>query len=81
MNICHKPVLLFYPYKAWMALGLALGWVNSRIILGFVFFLVLQPIALIMKFAGHDPLKIKKSNERSYRENKSNNKVDLTRIF
>ncbi len=76
-----KPRLLFYPYKGWMLLGLALGWINSRIILGLVFFLVLQPIALIMKFAGHDPLKIKKSNERSYRENKSNNKVDLTRIF
>jgi len=76
-----KPRLLFYPYKGWMALGLALGWINSRIILGLIFFLVLQPIALIMKFVGHDPLKIKKSNERSYRENKSNHKIDLTRVF
>ena len=76
-----KPRLLFYPYKGWMALGLALGWINSRIILGLVFLLVLQPIALIMKFVGYDPLKIKKSNERSYRENKSNHKIDLTRIF
>ena len=76
-----KPRLLFYPYKGWMALGLALGWINSRIILGLVFLLVLQPIALIMKFVGHDPLKIKKSNERSYRENKSNHKINLTRVF
>ena len=76
-----KPRLLFYPYKGWMALGLALGWINSRIILGLVFLLVLQPIALIMKFLGHDPLKTKKTNERSYRENKSNTKVDLTRVF
>ena len=76
-----KPRLLFYPYKGWMALGLALGWINSRIILGLVFFLVLQPIALIMKFVGYDPLKIKKNNERSYRENKKDHKVDLTRIF
>ena len=52
-----KPRLLFYPYKGWMALGLALGWINSRIILGLVFLLVLQPIALIMKFVGHDPLR------------------------
>ena len=29
-----KPRLLFYPYKAWMNLGLALSWINSRIILG-----------------------------------------------
>ena len=76
-----KPRLLFYPYKGWMALGLALGWINSRIILGLVFLLALQPIALIMKFVGHDPLKTKKSNERSYRENKSNTKVDLTKVF
>tara|TARA_B100001250_G_scaffold359592_1_gene336539 strand:+ start:372 stop:764 length:393 start_codon:yes stop_codon:yes gene_type:complete len=76
-----KPRLLFYPYKGWMLLGLALGWINSRIILGLVFFLVLQPIALIMKFLGYDPLKIKKSNERSYRENKKDHKVNLTRIF
>ncbi len=76
-----KPRLLFYPYKGWMVLGLALGWVNSRIILGLVFLLVLQPIALIMKFVGYDPLKTKKSNESSYRENKTNHKINLTRIF
>jgi len=76
-----KPGLLFYPYKWWMALGLALGWINSRIILGLVFFLVLQPIALIMKFVGYDPLKTKKRNEMSYRENKSNHKVNLAKPF
>ena len=76
-----KPSLLFYPFKGWMALGLALGWINSRIILGLVFLLVLQPIALIMKFVGYDPLKTKKSNESSYRENKTNHKINLTRIF
>ena len=76
-----KPRLLFYPYKGWMTLGLALGWINSRIILGLVFLLVLQPIALIMKFLGHDPLKTKKCNKKSYRESKSNHKVDLTRVF
>ena len=76
-----KPRLLFYPYIAWMKLGLALGWINSRIILGLVFLLVLQPIALIMKIFGYDPLKEKKNNEKSYREKKENHKVDLTRIF
>ena len=36
-----KPRLLFYPYQGWMKIGNALGWVNSRIILGLVFLLVL----------------------------------------
>ena len=76
-----KPRLLFYPYKAWMALGLALGWINSRIILGMVFILVLQPIALIMKLFNYDPLREKKSNQKSYRETIKEESVDLTRIF
>tara|TARA_Y100001968_G_scaffold75876_1_gene67321 strand:- start:23 stop:418 length:396 start_codon:yes stop_codon:yes gene_type:complete len=77
-----KPSLLLYPYKAWMALGHVLGWINSRLILGLVFILVLQPIALIMKIFGYDPLRKKKNNQISYREKKKQNeKVDLTRIF
>ena len=76
-----KPSLLFYPYKGWMILGLILGWINSRIILGLIFLLVLQPIALLMKIFGYDPLKKNKSNDISYKESKENHKVDLTRIF
>ena len=52
-----KPNLLYYPYKAWMALGHILGWVNSRIILGLIFIMVLMPISFIMRLFGYDPLK------------------------
>ena len=76
-----KPRLLFYPYKTWMTIGLALGWINSRIILGLVYLLVLQPIAIIMKIFGYDPLKTNKMNTKSYRENIENKTIDLTRIF
>jgi len=76
-----KPRLLFFPYKAWMAFGLVLGWINSRIILGLVFILVLQPIALFMKLMGHDPLKTKSNNAKSFREIKSNHKINLTKVF
>ena len=76
-----KPKLLFHPYKAWMKLGHILGWINSRIILGLVFLIVLQPIALIMRFFGHDPLRIKKLNQISYREIKTNKKTNLQKIF
>ena len=51
IGIIH-PSLLFYPYKGWMKLGHILGWINSRIILGLVFLIVLQPIALIMRAFG-----------------------------
>ena len=76
-----KPKLLLYPYKAWMRFGHILGWINSRIILGLVFVIVLQPIALIMRIFGHDPLRIKKLNQRSYREIKTNKKINLQKIF
>ena len=76
-----KPSWLLYPYKAWMALGLSLGWVNSHVILGLIHLIVLQPIALIMKIFRYDPLREKKNNKSTYRENKANHVVDLKRIF
>jgi len=41
--------------KAWMGLAHVLGWVNTRIILGLLFYLVLTPISIVMRFF-HDPL-------------------------
>ena len=74
------PRLLHYPYKIWMALGHSLGWVNSHIILGLVFILVLQPIAYIMRITGYDPLQRRSKGEKTYRENRKKH-TDLTRIF
>ena len=76
-----KPGLLLYPYKLWMKIGHILGWVNSRLILGLVFLIVLQPISLIMRLFGHDPLGIKNHNRISYREIKTNKKVNFKKIF
>ena len=77
-----NPFLLYYPFKIWMKIGHILGWINSRLILGIVFILVLQPIAFLMKLTGYDPLrkKIKKSIS-SYSECKKNHKTNFTRIF
>ena len=76
-----KPALLFYPYKFWMKLGHILGWVNSKVILGLVYIFVLQPIAFIMKSSGYDPLQKKKNGKTTYREIRSNFKIDLRKIF
>ena len=76
-----RPSLLLYPYRAWMKIGYILGWVNSRIILGLVFLIVLQPIALIMRTFGYDPLRTKKLAQKTYREIKTNQNVDLKKIF
>ena len=76
-----SPRLLFYPYKKWIALGNALGWVNSRIILSLVFIIVLLPISIIMRLIGYDPLRTKVKGDKTYRENRQDYKEDLTRIF
>ena len=76
-----KPTYLYYPYKFWMKLGHVLGWINSRVILGLVFIVVLQPIAFVMKLFGYDPLRKKKEKENTYREIRSNHEIDLRKIF
>ena len=76
-----KPKLLEWPFRVWMKLGYLLGWVNSKLILGMVFVFVLQPIALIMKLFGYDPLRKKKNYLNTYKENRSSLNIDLKRIF
>ena len=76
------PDFLKLPYKIWIKIGLILGWINSRIILGIVFFLILIPISIIMKFFKYDPLNKKQStNKSTYRELVKSHNVDLTKIF
>jgi uncharacterized membrane protein len=43
--------------KAWMALAEAIGFVMSRVVLGITYFVVLTPIALVMRRRGFDPLR------------------------
>ena len=44
-----KPSLIYYPYRAWMGIALALGWVNTRIILGFTFFVLILPFGVVLR--------------------------------
>ena len=76
-----KPKLLFYPYQIWINLGLVLGWINSRIILGIIFILMVQPISLIFFIFGYDPLKKINKTISSYRNTRRLNNIDFTRIF
>ena len=77
-----RPKTLKYPYEAWMKFGNLLGLINSYIILGLVFFIILQPIAFIMKLFSYDPLHRKKNpKNKTYREIKHNKQIDLTQIF
>ena len=50
------PRALFWPNKAWMTLAAVLSFVSTRIILAFVFFVIVSPIGLIKRMLGWDPL-------------------------
>jgi hypothetical protein len=50
------PALLAWPHKGWMQLGHALGWINTRIILGFIFYFIVTPIGLVRRWLGKDPM-------------------------
>ena len=76
-----KPSLLIYPYKFWIKLGNFLGFINSHVILGVVFFVVLLPISLIMRLFGYDPLNKKLDKLETFKINNSKHKTDFRRIF
>jgi len=55
-------------YKGWMKFGAVLGFINTRIILGLAFFVIVLPIGLLMRLSGHDPMRrSKKGTEPTYR--------------
>ena len=53
-------------HAGWMKLAHALGWVNSRILLGGMFYLVMTPIGWIVRLTGGDPLNRRKPRRESY---------------
>lgn len=52
--------------KWWMRLAGVLGYINSRILLSLLFFLVMTPIGFVLRMTGYDPLARHSGNEPSY---------------
>lgn len=50
------PATLNPVYQVWMRIGLALGWVETRIILGAVFYGLILPMGLIMRLLNRDSM-------------------------
>lgn len=58
-----KPV-----FRVWMTIGNCLGWVNTRIILSIMFYLIILPAGILMRLFGKDPMARDLNKERkSYR--------------
>ena len=51
------PRSLTQVYRLWMTLGEVLGWINTRLILSGLFYLVFTPLGLYMRLRGNDPMR------------------------
>jgi len=60
------PRLLAPLYRLWMKFGHVLGWINARIILSLVFFVVVTPIGIVMRLLGKDLLRMRTPKSASY---------------
>ena len=63
-----KSTLLAPVNRIWLKLSGVLGWINTRLIMGLMFFFLIVPMGLVLRLLGKDPL----SNEllkdaKSYR--------------
>jgi hypothetical protein len=77
-----QPMWLKIIYTPWMKIGHILGFINTRIILGFIFFVMITPMGLVMRLMGKDPMCRKLDGSASYRKiSASQTKEHMERPF
>jgi len=63
---------VFYPKslgllnRAWFVLGILLAKIANPLIVGLIFFVIITPYAVVLRFAGRDALKLHKQKVQSY---------------
>ncbi len=67
--------------KLWFKFGLLLGKIVSPLIMGFIFFFVVTPIAFIMRIIGKDLLNLKFNNKKTYWIEKTDPKSKMKNQF
>ena len=67
--------------KIWFKFGLLLGQIISPVVMGIIFFLVVTPIAFIMRILGKDVLRLKKKSDNSYWIKKTDLKSKMKNQF
>lgn len=80
-----QPLLLKPLQKAWMTIAIILGWISTRIMLTFIFYLVISPIGLIAKLFRKNFLdsKVKKTQSTYWndREDQMNKKTHYEKQY
>lgn len=60
------PHLIYFPYKVWMFIGGIVGFINTRIILGVTFYLLIFPIGLVLRILKKLQYKKKNNSHSNY---------------
>jgi hypothetical protein len=70
-------------YRVWMKIGLTIGKVVNMIILGFVFFVIIFPMGIIMRLIGRDPMfrKLDKTTDTYRTPSKTSSPNSLEKPF
>ena len=55
-------------YHGWMFIALIIGWINTRILLALMFYLIITPMGLFMCLLGKQPMRKFQSLVTSYRQ-------------
>ncbi len=50
------PGSMFFVYRIWLQFGQVAGWINTRIIMSILFYVVFFPAGMIMRLFGKDPM-------------------------
>ncbi len=77
------PMALKYPYQIWMKFGQVMNWINTRIILGILFYGIFLPVGFLLKLLGKDPMHRKLDKKlSSYRKlNEHDSKTNLEQPY
>jgi len=78
------PALARRFHVVWMTIAFALGYVNSRILLTLIFFLMFVPYRLLSRLFGRDPLSRRGAKRESYwlaKKNTRQRKEQFERLF
>jgi hypothetical protein len=72
------PLILKPVYFIWMKLAFILSWINTRLILIIIFYLIFTPIRMLMRLFGKDLLELKiEKNTSTYWKKKDKGNLGL----
>jgi len=67
--------------KSWHYLGLLIGMIVSPVVMGIIYFLLISPMGIFMRFIGKDLLKLRMDKTTSYWINKDRSKSTMRNQF